>query len=115
MLRRDGTSDLPHRLYVSTCFLQTSSEIMHAVGLAKPLQRSGLSRDDQHCYRRNNCTPFEMFAARIPAALLRLYCESMAVNFYARSGSELLVTVHCDLIQLYHVDFDFMSAIRQMN
>ena len=68
VLRRDGTSDLSHRLYVSTYFVPGSGDITQAVGLSQPLQLLGVSRNDQNCYRSGNCSPYQ---TSVPAFLMR--------------------------------------------
>jgi hypothetical protein len=111
-LRRDGALIRGHRLYVSSYYTPARPAFTRAVTPSRPLELTGISRDVQSCVGGRPCSPPETFGALIPDALLRSSCDSLAVTFYNhRSGRQLLITLHRDLIDAYLGRLDSVVAV----
>ncbi len=110
-LRRDGSLVRDHRLYVNTyTSVSANARFNSALTPTRSLRVTGVSRDDRAC-AGGTCLPRETFGARIPDELLRSSRDSLPVKFYAsRSGHEIVVTLHRDLINVYLTTVDSVSA-----
>ena len=109
-LRRDGTYDLFHRLYVNTYYVPASRQISRADGMGRPLDLTGISRDPHYCFTWPTCSPFETFGALIPDALLRANRDSVTVTFRSRTGTEVPITVRRELVDAYLAAVDSVTA-----
>jgi hypothetical protein len=124
LLRRDGTLVQDHRLYVSTYFgggisvgrsnnaYATYPYLVQTVDSApRMLLAAGVARDDYACfYDLSHCSPFVMFAVRVPDDVLRAKRDSIGVLLYRRGGNEVAVTVYRDVIDPYLKAVDSVSA-----
>ena len=61
------------------------------------------------------CSPLMVRTVRVPDDLLRANRDSLAVRFYGRAGSELIIAIHRDLIDSYLQKFDSVSAALRKN
>jgi hypothetical protein len=114
-LRRDGTLVRDHRLYVNTfASVAAGARFSSALTPTRVLRLTGVSRDDKAC-SGGPCLPRETFGARIPDEVLRSNRDSLPVKFHAvRTGHEIVVTLHRDLINVYLTTVDSVaSALRR--
>jgi hypothetical protein len=122
VLRRDGTLVRDHRFYVSTYYgggfgfgwgtwygsPRLLPELDSVPRLARPV---GVARDDEACfYDLHNCSPFVAYSVRIPDEVLRGSRDGIAVLLYRRTGKEMVLTLHRDVIDPYLRTVDSVAA-----
>ena len=130
-LTRDGTLIRDHQLYVSTDYENVSlspyiSAVYSRAGARRnfvettaPGERVLLAdavfRDIDACSGWPKCSPLMVRTVRVPDDLLRANRDSLAVRFYGRAGSELIIAIHRDLIDSYLQNFDSVRAALRKN
>lgn len=106
-VRRNGTPDRYHRLWVNSAY-PAISDASKAQGLNRPLQ-VGSARDDQNCLN-DKCAPNSTVGARIPDDPLRKAKEDVVVKFITGSGAEIVFTARRPLIDAYLATVDSVVA-----
>ena len=130
-LARDGALIRDHQLYVSTDFENVSispyvsavyskaSARRNFVETTAPVERvllsDGVFRDIDACAGWPQCSPLMIRTVRVPDELLRANRDSLAVRFYGRAGSELIIAIRRELIDPYLQKFDSVSAALRKN
>jgi hypothetical protein len=121
-LRRDGSLVHDHQLYVSTYYnggvALTNVALLRArwnvaetiVPANQVLLSTGISRDPYHCYWGAECSPYEVRGLRVRDEMLRANRDSIAVRIYGRGGTEMVITLHRELIDAYLSTVDSVSA-----
>jgi hypothetical protein len=126
-LARDGELIRDHQLYVSTDYENVSispyvsavysraSARRNFVETTAPVERvllsAGVSRDIDACSGWPKCSPLMIRTVRVPDEFLRSNRDSLAVRFYGREGSELIIAIHRELIDPYLQKFDSVRAV----
>jgi hypothetical protein len=129
MLRRDGTLVRDHRFYVNTLYLGAgffrNTALTFGPGPAfqgrrfiemiapreQLLEREGISRDVHYCFGWPRCSPFETGGARVPDSVLRASRDSVALRFYDRFNTEMILTLRRDVIDPYLRTVDSVAAV----
>jgi hypothetical protein len=109
-VRRDGALIGDHQLYVNTYSVVEWRDFTRASAPTRPFRLTGASRDPHNCHGGGVCSPVETFGARIPDAFLRTSRDSLTVKFSGRSASDVIVTVHRNVIDAYLAAFDSVTV-----
>ncbi len=106
-VRRNGTPDRYHRLWVNSAY-PAISDASNAQGLNRPLPVTS-ARDDQNCLN-GQCAPTSTVGARIPNDALRKETGDVAVKFITSSSAEIVFTARRPLVTAYLAAVDSVVA-----
>jgi hypothetical protein len=117
-VRRDGSFDGEHTLYVSAVDIAPvvagggSRLVRTIVPAGRQLEAGRIVRDPDYCLTPGRCTPYEYLGVRVPDALLRASRDSLSVRLvqYGHGGADLVATLPRVVVASYLATVDSVTA-----
>ncbi len=117
-VRRNGSLERDHQLYVSNVYLGFTSAAQNPRYVqmlwpsARKVETTWVAKDSYNCHDQSRCSPPTYLGARIPDKLLRENRDSLVLRFpAARSGlDEMIIMIRRDMIDPYLAAVDSVVA-----